>query len=116
MKDSIYVPIGERMAKIRRSHHMTQEVLAGKLGVTPKHISHSERGVSSLSLKQLIAFCELFECSLDYLILGNINDPILSLFPESIINLVCTGTPQEIQRFQRYLSVYVEFLEDPKDI
>ena len=50
--------------------HLTQEELAGKLGVTPQHISfiEQERGVPSLDLLQKMA--EELGVSVDYLLSG----------------------------------------------
>ena len=50
MNNDFLIPIGKRIAEIRRSNHVTQEALANELGVSPKHISHVECGTSSNSL------------------------------------------------------------------
>ena len=39
MNNDFLIPIGKRIAEIRRSNHVTQEALANELGVSPKHIS-----------------------------------------------------------------------------
>lgn len=44
MNNDFLIPIGKRIAEIRRSNHVTQEALANELGVSPKHISHVECG------------------------------------------------------------------------
>ena len=111
MENNFLIPIGKRMAEIRRSHNITQESLAEQLGVTPKHVSHTECGTSSLSLKNLMEFCNLFHCSLDYLIFGTKEDSALSKIPEEIVNILYTGTPKDIERLNRYLQIYVELLE-----
>lgn len=108
MENTLLSSIGKRLAEIRRSHNMTQEVLADHLGVSPKHISHIECGTSSLSLKNFIEFCNLFNCSLDYIILGKKDNSVLSKLPEEISTLLYIGTEQEIQLLNRYLQVYVE--------
>ncbi|MGN1111709.1 MAG: helix-turn-helix domain-containing protein, partial [Acutalibacteraceae bacterium] len=48
MESDFKISIGKRIAEIRRSHNVTQEELADHLGVSPKHISHTECGTSSL--------------------------------------------------------------------
>lgn len=110
MENNFLIPIGKRMAEIRRSHNVTQEALADQLGVSPKHVSHTECGTSSLSLKNLIEFCNIFDCSLDYIILGKSENSILSKLPDEIINILYTGTAQERERLNRYLQIYVELL------
>lgn len=111
MESDVMIPIGKRLAEIRRSHHVTQEALADRLGVSPKHISHSERGTSSLSLKNLMEFCRIFGCSLDYIVFGKTKEALLDRLPEPIIRLLCTGSEAEIDSLSRYLSVYAELLK-----
>ena len=86
MENNYLIPIGRRISEIRRSNGMTQEALSEKLGVTPKHISHTECGTSSFSLANLIEFSKIFDCSLDYIIL-NKKDIALSKLPEKIIQM-----------------------------
>lgn len=108
MENNFLIPLGKRISDIRRSHKITQEKLADMLGVSPKHISHTECGTSSLSLKNLIEFCKLFDCSLDYLVFGKTSNSILDKLPEEIINLLSHGTEEEIDRLIRYLQIYIE--------
>ena len=108
MENNFLIPIGKRIAEIRRSNNMTQETLADKLSVSPKHISHTECGTSSLSLKNLIEFCNLFNCSLDYIVLGIKEDGILSKLPKEITETLYSGNDEEIDRLIRYLQIYVE--------
>ena len=49
---------------------MTQEELAERLGIPVRHMSEAERGLSGLSIDNLIRLSELFGVSLDYLIRG----------------------------------------------
>lgn len=109
-ENSFLIPIGRRLAEIRRSHHMTQEELADRLGVSPKHVSHTECGTSSLSLKNLIEFCSIFDCSMDYIILGKAKDDALSKVPEDILKILYTGSASDVERLNRYLSIYAELL------
>lgn len=111
MNNNSSTAIGKRLAEIRRSNHITQEKLAEMLGVSPKHISHIECGTSSLSLKNLMQFCQIFHCSLDYIMFGrNINDS-LSRLPNQISQILYTGSDADIDRLNRYLQIYVELLE-----
>lgn len=108
MKNDIFTPIGTRMAEIRRSHKTTQEELADMLGVSPKHISHAENATSCLSLKNLIQFCTIFNCSFDYLIFGKSNNEALSKLPDEIVKILNTGNNVEVDLLNRYLQIYVE--------
>lgn len=110
MESNYLVPIGKRIAKIRRAHGMTQEELADKLSVTPKHISHTECGTSNFSLDNLIEFCNIFDCSLDYVILGKKND-VLSKLPPKIVDILYNNNTDEINKLAKYLNVYLELTE-----
>lgn len=108
---SLSTDMGMRIAEIRRSHNVTQEALSEMLDVTPKHISHTERGTSTLSLKNLIQFCEIFHCSMDYVVAGKAMDSILSQLPDSIVQILYSDNEEEKDRLNRYLQIYAELLE-----
>lgn len=108
MKTDTLTTMGQRMAEIRRRHNVTQEMLADMLNVSPKHISHCENATSYLSLKNLIKFSQLFDCSLDYLILGNSNNAVSSKLPDEIVQILAAGTDDEIELLNRYLQIYVD--------
>lgn len=107
MNNNTYVTIGKRICEIRRAHKITQEELAEQLGVSPKHISHTERGTSSLSLKNLINFCTLYNCSLDYIVFGNSNNIALSKLPSEIVDILQKDNEQEISMLNQYLNTYI---------
>lgn len=111
MECNFLIPMGKRIGEIRRSHHLTQEKLADMLEVSPKHISHTERGTSSLSLKNLIEFCNIFDCSLDYVILGKTTVSCLSKLPVEIIEILNTGNDDQIKRLNKVLEMYLELTE-----
>lgn len=62
--------MGRRIKQRRKELKMTQEELAERLGISVKHMSEAERGLSGLSIENLIRLSELFGVSLDYLIRG----------------------------------------------
>lgn len=114
MKNDTWNAIGARIAEIRRSHKVTQEALADMLGVSPKHISHIENATSNLSLKNLIQFCTIFDCSFDYIIFGKKNNEALSRLPDEIVKILNTGSSSDIDRLNRYLQIYIE-LQNKQD-
>lgn len=103
--------IGMRLAEIRRSHNVTQEALSEMLDVSPKHISHTECGTSSLSLKNLAQVCEIFHCSMDYMVFGKTNDEILNRIPSEIVQILYSNDEEELDRLNRFLQIYVELLQ-----
>ena len=108
MESNYLIPMGKRLGEIRRSHNFTPEKLANMLEVTPKHISHTERGKSSLSLINLIEFCSIFDSSLDYIVLGKTTDSYLSKLPIEIIEILNTGNDAQINRINKVLEMYLE--------
>ena len=114
MKNDTLAAIGMRIAEIRLYHKVTQESLADLLGVSPKHISHVENATSSLSLKNLIQFCTIFDCSLDYIVLGKPGNKALAELPDEIVKILSTGSSHDRDRLNRYLQFYIE-LQDKQD-
>lgn len=78
MQDYKY-EIGLRLKQARREKSMTQEKLSEMLGISQKHYSEVERGITGLSVKHLIQISDILSISLDYLLKGTITDDI----PES---------------------------------
>ena len=108
MENNNLIPMGKRIGEIRRANHITQEKLADILDVSPKHISHTERGTSSLSLNNLIEFCNICDCSLDYIVLGKSSDKIISRMPTEIFEILDHGTDDQIKRLNKFLEMYIE--------
>lgn len=109
--DQFSQDIGMRIATVRRSHNVTQEALSEMLDVSPKHISHTECGTSSLSLKNLAQFCEIFHCSMDYMVFGKTNDEILNRIPAEIVEIINSNNEKDLDLLNRYLQIYVELLK-----
>ena len=110
MKKATNHEIGKRLAEIRRSNNYTQEQLADALDLTPKHISHCESVTSSVSLKSLIRFCELFSCSMDYIIWGKSTDEKLDQLNETALSVLRCGSDQDVDLLNCYLDIYAELL------
>jgi transcriptional regulator with XRE-family HTH domain len=108
MEKDTLTALGVRLGEVRRSKNVTQEALADMLGVSPKHISHVENADVCLSLKNLIRFCTIFDCSLDYLVFGKQTNEALSKLPDEIVKILNTGSVEDVARLIRYLQVYIE--------
>ena len=111
MKEKKISGIGERIAALRRSRKMTQETLANKLDVSPKHISHVERDCASLSLYNLVEVSRIFNCSLGYLVTGKYYDGPLNTIPGNIVHILSSDDKAEIERLLRYLEFYSEWID-----
>lgn len=60
--------LGEKIAKLRAEHHLSQGDLAEKMGVSRQSISKWETGSSVPDLDKLVVLSELFDVSLDTLV------------------------------------------------
>lgn len=60
-----YISIGRQIKKNRLRAHMTQEILAEQISVTPPYISRIETGSSSPSLQTLVDICNALDITID---------------------------------------------------
>lgn len=67
----LYVNIGARISSLRHKRKLTQAQLSEQLDITVKHLSESERGLTSLSLEKLVLLCTILDTDMEYLIRGN---------------------------------------------
>ena len=68
--------IGLRLKQARREKSLTQEKLSEMLGISQKHYSEVERGITGLSVKHLIQISDILSISLDYLLKGTVSNSI----------------------------------------
>lgn len=80
---------GEKIATLRKSKGMTQEVFSEKLGVTPQAVSKWETGNAMPEVALLYLICEVLNCSADS-ILNTRN----SNMPDSSVNYEFTLLPK----------------------
>lgn len=59
---------GKRVSECRQNLNMTQEMLAGRIGVTPQALSKWERGISYPDIPLLAQLCQVLDISADYLL------------------------------------------------
>lgn len=104
--DPDLVKMGKRMQNIRISHNMTQEKLGEILGLTANQISRVENAGSAFSLVRLILFCKYFKCSLDYVVFGNENNPVLSKLPEKIVSILSMEDSKDQDILLSYINMF----------
>ena len=63
-----YFEIGQRIRRYRKACGLSQEALAGRVGISVTHMSHIETGNSVPSLKTLIDIINALDCSADELL------------------------------------------------
>lgn len=75
--------IGEKLAKLRTEHNLTQEQLAEVLHVSRQSVSKWELNTSYPDTEKLIKISKLFDCSLDYLLKDEIERMDLTVSSET---------------------------------
>ena len=63
------IETGRRIQKLRKGKGLTQEQLASLLKVTDRHIRSVESGERNASIDLLVSLSDIFNVSLDYLML-----------------------------------------------
>ena len=112
--DNLYQNIGQRISQLRKSRGITQEKLAEELDITIKHVSSVERGVSSLSLEKMIEICRFFDCTLDFLVLGEDCSNLLNKLPTSILDILNSKDNEEVSLLLDYMNLYIRLRQDAK--
>ena len=64
---------GARIRELRKGNKLTQEKLAEKLNITDSHLRRLENGTRAGSIDLLIDIAAYFEVSMDYLLLGKVD-------------------------------------------
>lgn len=74
--------LSERLEDLRKQHDLTQDQLAEKLTVTRQAISRWERGLAYPTVDNLKALAQLYQVSLDALLLDEPPEPAPAAVPE----------------------------------
>jgi len=72
-----------RLYRLRKQNGFSQEELAGRLNVSRQTVSKWEVGDSTPDMEKLSAMSDLFNVSLDYLVMGKESDPQTSSVTKS---------------------------------
>lgn len=108
------VNLGARLQEARLLRNMTQEELAIKCDVTPKHISNLERGTSAGSVTLLLSICEILNVTPNTLFIDtfpsndNSNDNIIPLEKHNIILKYCNLSKNN----QKFIDSAIEHLSN----
>jgi len=69
-RKELNIIIGSNIRHLREEAKLTQEALSENLGLTPNHVSAIERGVSGISMENLLNLCQLLGISADRVLFG----------------------------------------------
>lgn len=99
----------ENVQHLRAAHRMTQEQLAMLLGVSRQSVTKWESGKSNPEMDKLLKICEIFGCTLDDLVCGDLTsrpaEPTVAM-PDAAPADVC-GYDEERRSFARSVSTAV---------
>lgn len=104
-----YISLGERIRKIRKQKHMTQEQLAEACNLSTAHIGHIERGTRALSIESLITISKILNVSTDYLLLDVSNSVDKNL--SSILNAIVDADDDKYNRLYSVIKILAENIE-----
>lgn len=82
----------DNLQHLRAARNMTQEQLAMLLGVSRQSVTKWEAEKSYPEMDKLLKMCQIFECSLDDLVQGDLTDRM----PETGVAAVPAGPPSDI--------------------
>lgn len=111
--NSLYIDIGNRIAKLRHENRLTQAQLAEKLDISVKHMSESERGLTCLSMEKLVLLCEILSTDMDYLIRGiDHREKAEADIPNYIVELFRSDDDSQKQLLQEYFLLFKKIREN----
>ncbi len=105
-----FLPIGERIKSAREKKGLTQEQLAEMLGLTSKHISEIERGVSGLSLPALMKMNQYLGTSADYILYGKVAEEDSNPVYHKLKRL----SPEQILVVEKMIDIFVDYVKQEK--
>lgn len=98
--------IGKRIANSRNKAGLTQDCLAHKIGISSKHMSQIERGISGCTVGIIIEFAKHLNVSTDYLLLGK--EP-----QNSPLNIELNSvTPLQKRYIEEIIKVFIAYCDD----
>lgn len=102
----LYVDIGSRISNLRHKRKLTQAQLSEQLDITVKHLSESERGLTSLSLEKLVLLCTILDTDMEYLIRGNDITKHAVDIPDYIMSILQSDDVRQKKLLQEYFFMY----------
>ena len=97
---------GNRLYELRKQKGLSQEELANRLDVTRQTISKWELGDSTPDMDKLVQLGELFEISLDELVLGKV--PVTSKLDELGAKVMTTENKPKAKKGLKTVGIIAE--------
>lgn len=102
----LYWDIGTRISGLRHKRRLTQAQLAEQLNITVKHLSETERGLTSLSLEKLVLLCNILDTDMEYLIRGNDITKHSVDIPDYIMSILKSDNSRQKQLLLDYFEMF----------
>ena len=103
----LYSDIGSRISQLRRKKKMTQAQLSEELNITIKHLSESERGLTTLSLDKLVMLCDILDTDMEFLIRGNDITGHSVEIPSYIMSYLNSDDAKQRKLIQDYFQMFL---------
>lgn len=99
------IEIGARIKALRNAHGLSQEKMAGRLGIESRPFYQNvEKGRNRLTYEQLLTICEEFNVSMDFLLVGKVcNNMEFEIFFDSL---------DSKQKLKQYLAITIKLCGD----
>ena len=104
-----YKALGERIRRVRKENHLTQEQLAELCDLSTAHIGHIERGTRALSIESLIVISSVLNVSTDYLLLNISNTQENRM--KNIFNAVSAANKDKYEKFCSVIKILAENID-----
>ncbi|MBQ9762265.1 MAG: helix-turn-helix transcriptional regulator [Oscillospiraceae bacterium] len=114
IKKQINIEIGERIKQAREAAHLTQEVFAERIEVSPQYVSDLERGVVGGSIPTIKRICMVLGITADYVLFGAKETKSLSLIEDKIQKLTQLQTRCLINMIDQFIAAVNEDSQSPE--
>ena len=109
-KDSLQVLIGKNLKKYRHEHHLTQEKLAEKAGISTSYFANLESGKKAMSLIVLLNLAEALQINIFTLLYQEQSDARL----QNIIELLQDQPDYILVKMEKSIRFLLEEFVSPE--
>lgn len=87
MEKTYLEQVGERLSYCRTSNLFSRRELAERAGVTVYSVKMMERGEKAIGIDEALKICNELDCSIEYLLTGNLGVQEIIRLNQKIMNL-----------------------------
>ena len=101
-----YYDLGARIRKKREELKISQEELAGLVGLSTQHISNVENARTRIGLEKLVGVANALGCSVDELLCGSLRVGSREVYHEEIASIIEGFTDTQLRVLPEFLRSY----------